>query len=134
MIGGTALGVIWWAEDEHGEAVARTMGMTTFAIANVFFSFTVKDRLRSIFEVETFADRKLLLATGMSAAAILLGTELRILQRILDTVPLTGEQWVVCLLAAASILVVSEVQKFVLRRREARTEEAAGVGALTPAA
>src|SRR5262245_59991875 len=30
VMGGTALGVIWWADDEHGTAVARTMGMTTF--------------------------------------------------------------------------------------------------------
>ena len=68
--------------------------MTTFAIANVLFSFAVKDRLRSVFSLETFADRRLLMTTGMSAAAILLGTELGILQRILDTVSLTGEQWV----------------------------------------
>ena len=36
---------IWWADDAYGDAVARTMGMTTFAIANVFFAFCVKDRL-----------------------------------------------------------------------------------------
>src|SRR5262249_19864397 len=35
VLGGTALGVIWWADDAHGAAVARTMGMTTFAIGNV---------------------------------------------------------------------------------------------------
>jgi hypothetical protein len=34
ILGGTTLGVIWWANDAHDTAVARTMGMTTFAIAN----------------------------------------------------------------------------------------------------
>ena len=29
VLGGTTLGIIWWADDEHGDAVARTMGMTT---------------------------------------------------------------------------------------------------------
>ena len=43
VLGGTTLGVIWWADDAHDTAVARTMGMTTFAIANVFLSFAVKD-------------------------------------------------------------------------------------------
>ena len=37
--------------------------------------------------------------------------------RILGTVSLTGEQWVICILSAATILVASELQKLVLRRR-----------------
>ena len=139
VMGGTALGVIWWADDKHGTAVARTMGMTTFAIANVFLSFCVKDELRSVFDSETFADRRLLKMTGLSAIAILFGTELGIFQRILGTVSLTGKQWIVCLLVALSVVVVSEIQKFVSRRRRAggtteETEEVAGVPALGPTA
>jgi Ca2+-transporting ATPase len=126
VLGGTALGVIWWAEDEHGVAVARTMGLTTFAIANVFLAYTVKDRLRSVLSEDTFADRKLLLATALSGVAILFGTELQIFNRILGTVSLTGEQWVICLLSAGTILVASELQKLILRRRapDERGEEA----------
>ena len=55
----------------------------------------------------------------MSAAAIILATELRFFQRILDTVELTGNQWLICIGAAARIVVASEIWKFVLRRREA---------------
>ena len=117
--------MIAWADDAHGTAVARTMGMTTFAIANVFFSFAVKDELRSVFTVETFADRRLLKATAMSAVAILLGTELGIFQRILGTVSLTGKEWIVCILAASSIVVASEIQKLI-RRRQASTAGEAG--------
>jgi Ca2+-transporting ATPase len=125
VLGGTALGVIWWAEDEHGVAVARTMGLTTFAIANVFLAWTVKDRLRSILNPDTFGDRRLLMTTGLSAVAILLGTELQIFNRILDTVSLTGEQWVICILAAGTTLVASEAQKLVLRRRAPALEQEA---------
>ena len=138
VMGGTALAVIAWADDHHSRAVARTMGLTTFAIANVFLSFEVKDELRSIFDTETFADRRLLKATGMSALAILLGTELGIFHRILGTVSLTGKQWIVCLLTALSVVVVYEIQKWVLRsraRKEAeRTREAEvpGVPAVGP--
>ena len=56
----------------------------------------------------------------MSAVAILLGTELGILQRILGTVSLTGKEWIVCILAASSIVVASEIQKLI-RRRQAST-------------
>jgi Ca2+-transporting ATPase len=130
VLGGTTLGVIWWADDAHGTAVARTMGMTTFAIANVFLSFTVKDDLRSFFSVETFADRRLLKMTGLSAAAILFGTELRVFHHILGTVSLTGKQWIACILLAGTIIAASELRKLVLRRR-AHTAETEVVG--TPA-
>jgi P-type Ca2+ transporter type 2C len=56
--------------------------------------------------------------SAISVAVIVLSTELRLLQRILDSVPLTGEQWLVCILASATVLVASEIQKLVLRRRE----------------
>ena len=124
VLGGTSLGVVWWADDEYGDTVARTMGMTTFALANVVFAFCVKDRLASVLSVATLADKRLLLTTALSGVAILFGTELQLLNRILGTVSLTGTQWAICLLAALPIVVVSEVQKLVLRRRIAAGEGA----------
>jgi P-type Ca2+ transporter type 2C len=118
VLGLTSLGVIWWAEDAHDVAVARTMGLTTFALANVLLAYAVKDPLRSVFSLDTFADRRLLQMSAISVVVIVLSTELRILQRILDTVPLTGRQWLVCILASATVLVAAEIQKLVLRRRE----------------
>jgi len=95
------------------------MGMTTFAIAQVFFSFCVKSDLVSVFDTSTFADRRLLKATGLSAVAILFGTELGICQRILGTVSLTGKEWIICILAALTIVVASEARKLLLRHRQA---------------
>ena len=118
VLGLTALGIIWWADDAHDTAVARTMGMTTFALANVLLAYAVKDPLRSVFSLDTYSDRRLLQMSAISVAVIVLSTELRILQRILDSVPLTGEQWLVCILGSATVLVASEIQKLVLRRRE----------------
>jgi P-type Ca2+ transporter type 2C len=131
VLGGSTLGLIAWADHKHGTAVARTMGMTTFAIANVFFSYTVKDPLRSAFTVETFADRRLLKATGLSAIAILFGTELGIFQRILGTVSLTGKQWIACILVACSIVAASEIQKFIRRRQAATVDESEATPAVT---
>jgi P-type Ca2+ transporter type 2C len=129
VLGGTSLGVIWWADNEYNDAVARTMGLTTFAIANVLWAFCVKDRLQSIFDLQTFADRRLLLTAGLSGVAILFGTELQILNRILGTVSLTGTQWAICLVASLSIVLLSEAQKLVLRRRESAVTSAEEVGA-----
>ena len=101
-----------------GDQLARTMGLTTFALANLFFSFTARDKLRSVFSLDTFNDRTFLIATGMSIAAIVFATELAFFHRLLDTVSLTGEQWWICIGAGAVIVAASEIWKFVLRRRE----------------
>ena len=53
------LAVIAGAEHEEGAELARTMGVTTFAIANLVFSFTARDELRSVFSLDTFNDRTL---------------------------------------------------------------------------
>jgi Ca2+-transporting ATPase len=124
ILGATTLGVIAWANDHRGEAIAHTMGMTTFAIANVYWALTVKDDRRSVFSLDTFDDRRLVLMTGMSAVAILLGTQLGLLNRLLDTVGLDLHEWLICIASAATIVVVSEIRKFMLRRREAQNPDA----------
>src|SRR5215831_2726008 len=49
VMGGATLGVIGWADDHYGSsAVARTMGLTTFAIGNIAFSFCTRDERRSV--------------------------------------------------------------------------------------
>ena len=113
------LGVAAGAEHEETEELARTMAMTTFALANLFFSFTARDALRSVFSLDTFNDRTFLLTSVLSAAAIILGTELEFFHRILDTVNLSGGQWAICIGAGLLIVAVSELRKLVMRRREA---------------
>ncbi len=70
-----------------------------------------------MFSLDTFNDRTFLVTTAMSVASIVFVTELQVFHRVFDTVELTGDQWLLCIGAAASILVVSEIRKFVLRRR-----------------
>jgi P-type Ca2+ transporter type 2C len=127
VMAAATLAVIAGAEHRHGDGLARTMGLTTFALANLFFSFTTREKLESVFSLDTFKDRTFLIASLGSAAAIIFGTELRFFQRILDTQELTGNQWLICIGAALVIVVVSEAWKFVLRRREAAAEPAAQV-------
>jgi Ca2+-transporting ATPase len=118
VLGGATLGVIGWADDHYGNsAVARTMGLTTFAISNVVFSFTTRDERRSVFSLDVLGDRTFLLCTGGSFAAILLGTEFSVFQRVLNTVHLTGHQWLVCVVVGLAILPVAEARRLLLQRR-----------------
>ena len=120
VMGASALAVVAYADHEDGAEVARAMGLTTFSIANLVFSFTARDQLRSVFSLDTFDDRQFVTTSLMSVAAIILATELGFLQRLLDTMSLTGDQWLLCIAGGLAIAVVSEVRKVALRRNAAR--------------
>ena len=136
VMGGVTLGVAWIADDNHGTVVARTMALTTFALANLFFSFTCRDERRSVFSTEIFDDRRFLMMSGLSVAAIVLATELRLFQRFLETEALSFRQWLVCIGLGFVVVLVSEVRKAILRSRErsAVDSEGAGDGAPAPSA
>ncbi|GAA2577163.1 cation-transporting P-type ATPase [Dactylosporangium fulvum] len=121
VLGAVTLTVITWADRAYGIDVARTMGLTTFSILNLALSFTVRSDVRSMFSLDTFEDHRFLVTSGMSVIAIILATELGLLQRILHTVSLNQTQWLVCLAAGVSVLVVTELRKMVLRHRAATT-------------
>ena len=122
VMGATTLGVIAWADDHYDTAVARTMGLTSFSIANLFYSFCERDELESVFSLDVLRDRKFLMFSGMSVVAILIATQLDLMNRILDTVPLTVHQWSICIVAGLTTVVASEIRKLILRRREPAPE------------
>jgi Ca2+-transporting ATPase len=109
------LAVAAGAEHERGEDLARTMALTTFALGNLVFSFTARDKLRSVFSLDTFDDRTFIVSSLLSAAAIVFATELAFFQRVLDTVSLTGGQWLICIAGGLLVVVASELWKLRLR-------------------
>ncbi|GAA2340721.1 cation-transporting P-type ATPase [Dactylosporangium salmoneum] len=126
VLGVVTLAVIQWADAWYGIGVARTMGFTTFALLNLFLSVTVRSETRSVFSLDTFDDHRFLVTSGMSVAAIVLATEWGLLQRFLHTVGLSVVQWLICIGAALSVIVVTEVRKAILRRGgERRAEQTA---------
>jgi P-type Ca2+ transporter type 2C len=124
VMAAATLAIIAGAEHEEGAQLARTMGLTTFGIANLLFSFTTRDDRRSVFSLDTFNDRTFVILSLLSAGSIVFATELRFFQRILDTVELTGNQWLLCIAGGSLIVVASEIRKFLLRRREAAPAQA----------
>ena len=117
VMGAGTLGVIWWGADHRTEEIARTMGLTTFSLMNLLFSIASRDERRSIFSLDFLEDRRFVIFSGMSLAAIVLGTELGLFQKILHTVSLTLHQWLLCIVVALAIVAASEIRKVILRRR-----------------
>ena len=112
------LGVISWAAQEHGLAIARTMGMVTFALFILFFSIESKDERDSAFALDTFSDKTFVITTSGSFVLLVLSTVLSIFHTVLKTVRIDRE-WLICTAVALSIVVATEIRKAVLRRTTA---------------
>ena len=129
------LSVISWAEQVHGLAIARTMGMVTFALFLLFFSVESKDQRDSAFSLDTFSDKTFVVTTGGSFVLLILSTVLDIFHTVLKTVTLDVRQWLICAAVALSIVVAAEARKAVLRRIAAKAIRPAstpGARATTP--
>ena len=74
-----------------------------------------------MFSRDILSDGRQLKLYGATLVAIVLATELDVLNRLLDTTSLTGGQWLVCLLLAGLLIVVEEITKLVLRRQAPAT-------------
>jgi magnesium-transporting ATPase (P-type) len=119
VLGASTLGMMAWVQGTHGEAVARTMGWVTFALAGIFLALEANDELGSMFSTATFASGKLLQMSLFAVIATIVVTELGLFQRIFATTELAVDQWVACIVVASAIVWIMELQKLVRRRRGA---------------
>ena len=103
--------------ESNGVAVAATLGFATFALFNVAIGLTSRDETGTILRRDLVNDRRQLLLYGIALAVIVLSTELSITQRILNLVPLSGAQWMLCVGCSVALLAIEEAIKFFLRRR-----------------
>jgi Ca2+-transporting ATPase len=131
VMGAATIGVIAWAAHAYDTPTARTMGVTAFAFANLFYAFCERDELQSVFSLDVLRDRKFLMFSGVSVLAILLAPQLDVLNRILDTVPLTLHMWLICIVSGLAVVPVIEIRKLLLRRRLEQEPVGAGVAATT---
>ena len=107
------------------------MGITTFSLFRLFSSLETMDERESLFSGSILANRPLLMATGLSVLTIILAVEFGFLQRLLGTVSLTVDQWVICIVVSLSLIVVEEARKMLRVRTD---DETAATGSLVPTA
>ena len=117
-----------------GAALAATMGFVVFSLFNVAFGLSARSEFGTVFIRDTVGDRRQLMLYGLALLLTLLGTELGFLQRILGTISLNGNQWLICIAFALGLILIDEVIKFFLRSRHKTpaapgVEEAVGTGA-----
>jgi Ca2+-transporting ATPase len=134
IMAGLALGIVAWGEHRYDLAVATTMGLTTLSLMHVVAALEAREPAESVFSRYTLANRRFVQLIGAALVLTLLVTELRILQRIFDTVPLTSSQWGICLLGPVVYLGLAELGKLVDRRAGGRPPAASRAERAAPLA
>jgi Ca2+-transporting ATPase len=119
------------AHGPAGAALVATIGATSFSLFHIFAGLSCRDETRTAFTRDLVADRRQVGLYGLSLLLTVLASELGFLQRLLGTTPLDGQQWLLCGVVAASVLVVDEVIKFVLRLRRGHAPVAEPVPAMS---
>jgi Ca2+-transporting ATPase len=104
------LGVIAWATPVYGEAAARSMGVVAFSLANIWFALETNNEDRSLF-TSALENVTLLKAAGIAALFTVAATEIGLTNRILDTVNLTTDQWLIAIVVSLAVLLMVELKK-----------------------
>jgi P-type Ca2+ transporter type 2C len=103
-----------------GPEVAATMLLTTLSLFHVAAGLLARDQRNTIFSRAALPGSTQLRRCGLALLAIILVTTIGFLQRIFETTELRLSQWSICIGIAASLVVVEELIKLVIRRRDRR--------------
>jgi Ca2+-transporting ATPase len=109
--------------ERHDDVLARSIGLTAFSLASIFFALECNDELGSVFSRKTIENAKLMQMSGLSLLATFIVVQFNFMQRIFDTTALDLNQWLVCLALGSIVLWVVEIMKIFRRRAAARAEE-----------
>jgi Ca2+-transporting ATPase len=106
------LGVFWWVLTTTNDlAAARSVAMTQMVVFQFFHVFNCRSLERSVFTIPPLSNKPLFLSLVAAALAHAAALYLAPLQRIFDTVPPTGEQWLVILAVGAVVVIGGELDK-----------------------
>ena len=119
IIAAVTLGILGYEKSDIAPLTLSTMALTVFGLMEIAVGFGARSEFGTVFNRDVVGGRRQLMLFGLSFTMIVLASELTVFQRILDTVPLTGNQWFICLAAAGVLLLLDEIIKLVLRSRGA---------------
>jgi P-type Ca2+ transporter type 2C len=103
-----------------GPEVGATMLLTALSLSHLAVGLLARDQRNTIFDRAAIPGPTQLRRYGIALLAIILVTTIGFLQRIFDTTELSLAQWGICVGIAASLVVIEELIKLVIRRRDRR--------------
>jgi Ca2+-transporting ATPase len=120
MAAGT-LGAYAWGQRAGGHAYAVTLAFTTFVLFQFFNIFNARSEQGSAFNRQCFANGKLWLALVAVVGLQVLVVHWGPAQSVFDTVDLSLPDWFLAGSVAASVLLLEEVRKVLIRHLRPKT-------------
>jgi P-type Ca2+ transporter type 2C len=108
-------------DSRYGPEVGATMLLTALSLSHVAVGLLARDQFNTIFNRAALPGPTQLRRYGIALLAIIAVTTIDFLERIFGTVELNLAQWSICIGIAASLVVVEELIKVVIRRRTRRS-------------
>jgi Ca2+-transporting ATPase len=108
-------------------ATAASVGFVAFALISVAMGISARSETDTSFNRNIIHDRNQLILYGVAILVTILATELNFLQRVLGTVSLDRNQWLLGIGVAIALLLVDEVIKYFLRRSRQQGQQAVEV-------
>lgn len=96
---------------------AWTISLTTLAMFQWFNAWNSRSETRSVFAMNPFSNIYLILALLIVIALQLLAVYNPFMQTLLRTTALSLNEWLVCLTAASSVIIVEEIRKVIVRHK-----------------
>jgi Ca2+-transporting ATPase len=111
-------------DSQDGPAAGATMLLTALSLSHLAVGLLARDQRNTILSRAALPGPTQLRRYGIALLAIIAATTIGFLQRILETVELNLSQWSICIGIAVTLVVVEELIKLVLRRRDRRRDAA----------
>ena len=117
LIGAASLAayILGYYFSDGSMTAARTMAFATLVFSQLFHVFDCRSEKYSIFEVGLLTNRYLLAAVGISAAMQIAVIYWPFLQRIFQTTPLDGFQWLIVLTLSGAMTMCFALYRFISR-------------------
>ncbi len=112
--------LLWYGESGAGLTHAVTIAFMTLAMVQIAHTLNARSRTRSFLDRRLFTNRWLLGAIGFSVLVQLASVEVQFLRMVLNTVPLSWQDWGLILSCTAVPLIVVEIVKFFARQTDRR--------------
>jgi magnesium-transporting ATPase (P-type) len=120
FIAAATLAVFWWTwQGTEDLDNVRSVAMTLIVLFQFFHVFNCRSMTRSIARIPLFSNRFLFVSVVLALLAQVAVLHLPFFQMIFQTTPLSVEQWLMVVVVGSSVVLVEEIDKWIIRRRHA---------------
>ncbi|MCX6736115.1 MAG: HAD-IC family P-type ATPase [Candidatus Parcubacteria bacterium] len=114
-----AIGTLWLFSKYYQTDMTKawTMSLVTLAVFQWFNAWNCRSDKKSIFTSNPFSNLYLVGATAIVISLQFFAIYNPFMQKILHTVPLQSNEWIMIIFVASSIVVIEEIRKFLYRKQ-----------------